>query len=208
MVPGRSKGDRADASKIQNDDENSRGLREHYLNFIHYRSIVEDNWTLFGGVCARKADAKQVHPHRLDGQGEPNPRVHGARILGDLGLVRGAGFPEGEAGLVESDPDAERIKLRTAPRLASCLWCSNRLGARLPTEASEIDRAALHGDTARTSLFTSTTNHVPALRHPRWNSGITRDLVEGQRCRQRSPASARVDEVRDKRRHSSRPREM
>jgi DNA sulfur modification protein DndB len=55
---GVPKGVRGDASRIQNDDENSRGERENYLNFIHYRAIIEDNWPLFADLLA---PGKQTH---------------------------------------------------------------------------------------------------------------------------------------------------
>lgn len=49
---GVPRGVRADATARQNDDQNQRGAREKYLDFIHYREIVHDNWLLFGDVLA------------------------------------------------------------------------------------------------------------------------------------------------------------
>ncbi len=65
---GVPKGVRADASKIQNDDQNSRGARENYLNFIHYRSIVEDNWGLFGDLLApgKQTQSKSVRSEWME----------------------------------------------------------------------------------------------------------------------------------------------
>jgi DGQHR domain-containing protein len=49
---GVPRGVRADAAARQNDDQNRRGAREKYLDFIHYREIIHGNWPLFGDILA------------------------------------------------------------------------------------------------------------------------------------------------------------
>jgi DNA sulfur modification protein DndB len=43
---------RAAASTKQEDDKNSRGAKERYLDFIDYRDIVHENWLLFSELLA------------------------------------------------------------------------------------------------------------------------------------------------------------
>lgn len=44
---------RDDASKLQNEDKNSRGSGSAYFMLIHYRSIITENWPLFQSLFGR-----------------------------------------------------------------------------------------------------------------------------------------------------------
>jgi DNA sulfur modification protein DndB len=44
---------RTEATKRQEEDQNRRGAKERYLDFIDYREIVQDNWVLLSPILAR-----------------------------------------------------------------------------------------------------------------------------------------------------------